>query len=161
MNGIPLNIDFQQILLHLFNVVILFAILFFLVYKPVKNFMDKRKQEYLDMDNEAENKVKEANELKEEYEEKLRQSEAEIKAMRSEASRDATEKAHAIEEEARDHAEKILELARMQADNEKDKILGSAGEEVAKLAKDAASKAMFGSPSEAYDSFLKAAEDEK
>ena len=74
---------------------------------------------------------------------------------------DATEKAHAIEEEARDHAEKILELARMQADNEKDKILGSAGEEVAKLAKDAASKAMFGSPSEAYDSFLKAAEDEK
>ena len=161
MNGIPLNIDFQQILLHLFNVVILFAILFFLVYKRVKNFMDKRKQEYLDMDNEAENKVKEANELKEEYEEKLRQSEAEIKAMRSEASRDATEKAHAIEEEARDHAEKILELARMQADNEKDKILGSAGEEVAKLAKDAASKAMFGSPSEAYDSFLKAAEDEK
>lgn len=161
MNGIPLNIDFQQILLHLFNVVILFAILFFLVYKPVKSFMDKRKQEYLDMDNEAENKVKEANELKEEYEEKLRQSEAEIKAMRSEASRDATEKAHAIEEEARDHAEKILELARMQADNEKDKILGSAGEEVAKLAKDAASKAMFGSPSEAYDSFLKAAEDEK
>ena len=161
MNGIPLNIDFQQILLHLFNVVILFAILFFLVYKPVKNFMDKRKQEYLDMDKEAENKVKEANELKEEYEEKLRQSEAEIKAMRSEASRDALEKAHAIEEEARDHAEKILELARMQADNEKDKILGSAGEEVAKLAKDAASRAMFGSPSEAYDSFLKAAEDKK
>ena len=38
----PLNIDFQQIFLHLFNFVVLFAILYFLLYKPVKNFMDQR-----------------------------------------------------------------------------------------------------------------------
>ena len=41
MNQVPLNIDFSQILLHLFNVVILFAILYFLIYKPVRNFMEK------------------------------------------------------------------------------------------------------------------------
>ena len=42
----PLNIDLQQILLHLFNFVVLFAILYFLLYKPVKSFMDKRTASY-------------------------------------------------------------------------------------------------------------------
>ena len=40
--NVPLNIDWQQILLHLLNFVILFAILYFLLYDPVKKFMDKR-----------------------------------------------------------------------------------------------------------------------
>lgn len=40
--NLPLNIDWQQILLHAFNFVLLFAILYFLLYKPVKDFMEKR-----------------------------------------------------------------------------------------------------------------------
>ena len=40
--NIPLNIDWQQILLHVLNFVILFGGLYFLLYKPVKNFMAKR-----------------------------------------------------------------------------------------------------------------------
>lgn len=40
--GIPLNVDWQQILLHLFNFIILFGGLWLLLYKPVKNFMAKR-----------------------------------------------------------------------------------------------------------------------
>lgn len=42
----PLNIDWQQILLHLFNFVVLTGVLYFLLYKPVKSFMDKRTEEY-------------------------------------------------------------------------------------------------------------------
>ena len=34
MTGIPLNIDWQQILLHLFNFTILFGALYILLYKP-------------------------------------------------------------------------------------------------------------------------------
>ena len=34
--GIPLNVDWQQILLHLFNFIILFGGLWLLLYKPVK-----------------------------------------------------------------------------------------------------------------------------
>ena len=48
--NIPLNIDWQQILLHLFNFAILFAILYFLLYKPVKDFMAKREEYYKNMD---------------------------------------------------------------------------------------------------------------
>ena len=44
--GIPLNVDWQQILLHLFNFIILFGGLWLLLYKPVKNFMAKREAYY-------------------------------------------------------------------------------------------------------------------
>ena len=51
--NIPLNIDWQQILLHLFNFVILFAVLYFLLYSPVKKFMDERQKQFADFENEA------------------------------------------------------------------------------------------------------------
>ena len=38
----PLNIDWQQILLHLLNFAILAGGLYFLLYAPVKSFMAKR-----------------------------------------------------------------------------------------------------------------------
>ena len=43
LSGIPLNIDWRQILLHLLNLVILFLILYFLLYNPVKKFMKNAK----------------------------------------------------------------------------------------------------------------------
>ena len=54
----PLNIDWQQILLHLLNFVILFAILYFLLYKPIKDFMQKRMDYYKSLYDEV-NKIKE------------------------------------------------------------------------------------------------------
>ena len=42
----PLNINLQQILLHALNFVILFGAMYFLLYKPVKSFMDSRKAHY-------------------------------------------------------------------------------------------------------------------
>ena len=158
MNQVPLNIDFSQILLHLFNVVILFAILYFLIYKPVRNFMEKRKEEYQRMEEEANGKVKEAEDLKRSYEEKLSQAEEEIRSLKEEASREMSEKAGEIKEQAMEEAQAILDRTKAQAEHEKEKILEKTGEEVAKIAKQAASRAIFQNPSEAYDSFLKAAE---
>ena len=40
--GVPLNIDWQQILLHMFNLIILTGGLYFLLYQPVTAFMKKR-----------------------------------------------------------------------------------------------------------------------
>ena len=42
----PLNIDWQQILLHAFNFIILAAGLTFLLFKPVKKFMAAREESY-------------------------------------------------------------------------------------------------------------------
>ena len=52
--NIPLNIDWQQILLHLFNFAILAGGLYLLLYRPVKDFMKKREEHYQSMDEAAE-----------------------------------------------------------------------------------------------------------
>ena len=44
--SIPLNIDWQQILLHLFNFAILAGGLYLLLYRPVKQFMEQREAAY-------------------------------------------------------------------------------------------------------------------
>ena len=44
----PLNINLQQILLHWMNLSILTGGLYFLLFKPVKQFMDNVKYERLD-----------------------------------------------------------------------------------------------------------------
>ena len=54
MTGVPLNIDWQQILLHLFNFTILFGALYILLYKPVRDFMENREAHYAEMDSKAE-----------------------------------------------------------------------------------------------------------
>ena len=47
--NIPLNIDWQQILLHALNLVLLVAGLYLLLYKPVKKFMAQREARYQGM----------------------------------------------------------------------------------------------------------------
>ena len=56
----PLNIDFQQIFLHLLNFTILFAALDLLLYRPVKAFMDARAAGYAEKDRQARETLEEA-----------------------------------------------------------------------------------------------------
>ena len=56
----PLNIDLKKILLHMFNFVLLFGIAYFLLYSPIKKFMDKRAAEYKEMDDEAKKALEDA-----------------------------------------------------------------------------------------------------
>ena len=87
----PLNIDWQQILLHLLNFVILFTGLWFLLYKPVRSFMQKRKEHYEKMDADAEKKHAEAEEKRAVYEEKLAHAEDEIAEKRRLAEKETAE----------------------------------------------------------------------
>lgn len=159
MNGVPLNIDWQQILLHLFNFVILFAILYLLLYKPIKNFINKRKQTYIDMANEASQNLAEAEKMKTEYEGKLSSAELEINAIKNSTLKDAKEKADKIVSDADKKAEKIIDKAKEKATIEKEKIVANANEEITNIAKEAAKKVVFGSTSEAFDSFLDSAKE--
>lgn len=156
MSNIPLNIDFQQVLLHFLNVVILFFIIYFLLYKPVKNFMDKRRKEYEDMDSAAQEKLKEAEALKADYESRITHAEEEIRAMQADASEAMAARNIESEQQAREQASRILEQARAQAENEREKILESTSDKVTEMAREAASKVVFDNPSDAYDSFLNA-----
>ena len=161
MSGVPLNIDWQQILLHLMNFVILFAILYFLLYKPVRNFMEKRKAAYTEMDDQATQAKADAEELKAKYEEQLANLDVEILEKKQGATLAAEQQAKGIRQKAQEDAQEIISRAKQQAIAERDRILDETGNEITALAKDAAEKAIFKSTSDAYDSFLDMVEEEE
>ena len=93
--NIPLNIDWQQILLHLMNFVILAGGLYFLLYKPVKAFMDKRAAYYQEQADQAAQTTQAAQQLKADYEAKLSAADDEIREEKklSDELEDALKKA--------------------------------------------------------------------
>ena len=91
MTGLPLNIDPQQILLHLFNFTILFGALYILLYKPVRDFMAKRTSYYADMDSKAEDALHEAEESKAAYEAKVQSFDEEVRAERAKMNKEVAE----------------------------------------------------------------------
>ncbi len=159
MTGVPLNIDIQQILLHLLNFAILFFVLYLVLYKPVKNFIDKRKAGYEEIDNNTKANLEESNALKEEYEKKLQEAGSEATAIKNKAMEEANAMAKTRTDEAKAEADLIIANARKQAEAEKDRIVAEASGQIEELAKEAAKKAIFDSTSDAFDSFLDSAEE--
>lgn len=153
--NMPLNIDWQQILLHLFNFAVLFGVLYFLLYSPVKSFMEKREEYYKDIDDKAKANLKEAEDAKAEYLNKLTDAENEISAKKAEAHKSAENAYQAKIDEAEAEAAKIVTAARAQSEKEKQKMIDEAQKEIVSLATAAAEKLAVGSTtSEAYDMFL-------
>lgn len=159
MSNIPLNIDYQQIFLHLLNFVILFAVMYFLLYKPVKNFMDKRKEFYEDRENETAKNLKEAEDKKKAYTEKLEKAEEEINEYRVNAHKKVAEDNERSIRRAKEEADKIVKDARENAENERDRILESCNADIQSMVTDAAEKLVLKSTAgDAYDQFLSAVE---
>ena len=156
--NIPLNINLQQILLHLFNFAILGFGLYFLLYKPVKDFMEKRKAHFEAMKQEAEGCLEKAKETEAIYAQRLEKAEEEIAAMRREAIAKDEERSRIRLEETEAKAAHILEEAKEKAQRQSSKILEEAQQQVGDMAVAAVKKLMQESLSESYDEFLSAAE---
>lgn len=153
--NMPLNIDWQQILLHLLNFVVLFAVLYFLLYNPVKKFMDKRCEYYKNLDDEAKQNLSETEKAKEKYLSKLASAEKEISDIKEKAHKDI-EEANSIKiRQAKEEAEKIIGDARLSAERERSKILKEAQNEISDMVASAAEKVILNSSaSDVYDSFF-------
>ena len=158
MTGVPLNIDWQQILLHLLNFAILFFVLYLILYKPVKKFMDKRKAGYLEMEEKTKANLAVSEQTKAEYETKLQEAKAEAEEIRHHALEEAEGQAKEFLAQAHEEADQIIAKAQQQAEDERNRIVAETGEEIERLAKDAAKRAIFENTSDAFDSFLDAAE---
>ena len=93
--GVPLNIDWQQILLHAFNLIILTGGLYFLLYKPVTAFMEKRQAYYAGLEADAQAKLREAEEKTQQADERLAGMQAEAEQLRAETMKEAEAEAAA------------------------------------------------------------------
>lgn len=158
--NIPLNIDWQQILLHLMNFVILAGGLYFLLYKPVKAFMDKRAAYYQEQADQAAQTTQAAQQLKADYEARLSAADDEIREEKTQAQKDAAAAAQQQLDAARAEAEKIVSDAQAMAERSREKIVRQAGQDVKDLAAEATEKLVLQSGGDAFDQFLDLAEKE-
>ena len=155
---LPLNIDWQQILLHALNLVLLTGGLYILVFKPVKHFMDQRTQAYQDMQKDAAEKQAQAEQMRSDYELRLQQADSEIQQRRQSALDQAEQEASALLDSARSQASKLLSEARENAAREEQQIVKSAQDEITRLSVEATHKLMDCPLSQVYDQFLDGAE---
>ena len=155
---LPLNIDIQQIILHLFNFFILFGGLYFLLYKPVKKFMDDRTAYYADMDAQANTALENAKDLESSWNTKLEDVEEEMAEKRRQAALEAEEIANERKAQTQLQCEEMLNAAKAEAVREKEKIISEAKEEVADLAMEAVKKLLPSEDEDPLDAFLDRAE---
>ena len=154
--NIPLNIDWQQILLHLLNFVILAGGLYLLLYKPVKTFMEKRQQYYQEQDAKAAKTLADAEKTMAEVRQQLKNADADAAAKLAAAQKSAAMQRQLSD--ARAQAEQILADAHAAAQREHDKLLSDAQKELKDLAVTATEKLVLQSDGDAFDQFLDAAE---
>ena len=152
----PLNIDPQQILLHMFNLVLLFGILYILLYKPVHDFMKKREDEYAKRAKDTKDALDAANALKAEYENKLSEAEKQNAIERANVSAKAEADREKIISDAHEHAAEIVSDARDKAQKEHDRLIARAQSEIAEYVSHAAEKIVMeeGSLEDDFDSFF-------
>ena len=151
----PLNIDIQQILLHMLNFVILFAALYFLLYKPVRKFMDNRNKYYDELEEKTNTALSEAEKSKQEYEDKLASLKTEEKQIKADAANEAQIKAEKIISDAQTKAADIIAKSKQRAAKEKDSMIKSANKEIRHIAEEAAQKLVIDGE-DAYETFLNA-----
>lgn len=153
----PLNIDLQQILLHWMNLVILTGGLYFLLYKPVKDFMAKREEHYRSLDEEASAKLAEAEKIKAECQAKLDSADEEIRQMKVKSQQAVQKSAEEQLAQAQNQARQIVAHAQMEAENSRERVLKESQRELRKLAAQATKKLAF--HADPFDQFLDLAEE--
>lgn len=158
--GLPLNIDWQQILLHMFNFLILVGGLYLLLYKPVKNFMEKRKNYFSEMDEKAKAEKDSAELEKQKYLNKLKNAESEIEKMKTDSMQSAKKIADKYIEDAKLERDQIISNAKTQAETEKEKIFRKANSEIEVMVSEAVDKMLVKDGTDPLDEFLDRAEKE-
>lgn len=151
----PLGIDFVQILLHLFNVIILFGGLYYILFGPVKKFMDQREEHYRQLDEEKTQALADAQKMKEDYDKQLQASADQVLVEKQKATREIQELRRQKVTEAQEEARRIIKKAEGEGNRRKEEIVAGAREEISNLIADAADKLLQdGDTDDFYDAFL-------
>lgn len=146
------NLDFQLLhdsVLTLIAVFVLFLGGSFFFFNPARKFLEKRKQGIADDIESARKEKEEAELLKNQYEEKLKNVDAEVEGILSDARQRALANENRIIADARDEAGKIIDNAHREANLEKQKVADDIKEEVISVAGAMAGKIVASSLSEA------------
>lgn len=145
----------------MFNLIILGFGLYFILYKPVKAFMDKREAYFKDLDDSANKKNEDADKLLKEYQDKLAKVDEEIKDKKNIAMKELDDKVNSELNKAKEDAKRIVEDAKAQGQKKHDELVESANKDICDLAIKATSKLVDKTLDDSYDEFLLAVKKEK
>lgn len=124
---------FDAIVLAL-SMLVLFTALSYLLFNPVRDMLEKRKQRVIDDQETAKREKAEAIAFKEEYDLKLKQVDKEAEAILSEARKKAKQNEMKIVAEAKEEAARIIARANAEIQLEKKRALDDMKQEMIEVA---------------------------
>ena len=129
-----------DILINVINIVVLFALLRLILWRPVNRYLSTRAERVKSELEDAENKRLQAEALKKEYSDNLEGIEAQARDVLRESRAKASEEADEILDDAREKARVMIIEARERITEEKERAIENAHREIAQLATDMASR---------------------
>lgn len=128
-----LGINWKFLVSQIVNFIVLFLILRFLLYKPILNMLNKRRQNIEDSQILAEKTKKETAELEIKNQEKLKQAKADLQKIMDEATAEAKQEVKQIKENAQVEAKKISDKAQIDIAADREKMIRDLKGELADL----------------------------
>lgn len=131
------GIDWQLLsdaTLTIIAVFTLFAVMSYFLFNPARKMLNDRQAKIKGELDDAKNNMEEANRLREEYENKLRDINKEAESILSEARKKALANENQIIAEAKEEAARIMERARTEAELEKQKVSDEVKTEIISIA---------------------------
>ena len=135
---------FDAVVLGL-SMLLLFTILSYLLFNPVRSLLEKRRQRVLDDQETAKREKQEAIAYKEEYDRKLKEVDKEAQEILSAARKKAMQNEAKIVAEAKEEAARIIEQANAQIELEKKRALDDMKQEMITIASMMAGKVVAAS----------------
>ena len=136
MEGLVISDAVKDLIINIINIIILFVIVRGLAYKPVKKFLDARKERVAKELSDAAAAKQTAEEEALKYKELTEKSKAEGTEIINEAERTAKQSAAEIIASAKQSAAEITEKARENAKREREAQVASMKDEIAEIAFD-------------------------
>ena len=135
---------FDTIVLAL-SMLLLFTALSYLLFNPVRDLLEKRKQRIVEEQETAKREKEEAIAYKEEYEKKLQEADKEVQVILSDARKKAMKNEAAIVAEAKEEAARVMARANTEIDLEKKRALDDMKQEMITIASMMAQKVVSAS----------------
>ncbi len=129
-----MNIQPMDIVIHVLNILVLYVLLRFLLYKPVRAFMDGRTAAIQASLDSAKKTGDEADQLKANFDERIRQADEEAQRRLLEGTQKASEAAASIVTLAQQQATEIVDKAREKAENERKQMVQSLEPQITEMA---------------------------
>ena len=127
------------------SMLLLFTLLSYLLFNPVRDMLEKRKQRIVDDREAAKREKEEATSYKQEYEKKLQEVDKEVQLILSEARKKAMKNENAIIAEAKEEAARIMARANAEIELEKKRALDDMKQEMIAIASMMAQKVVSAS----------------